>query len=130
MIERPRDIHPVTWRVLCALRDGVHLSRNKNFRLFRAPRARRGLRLFRYLQSVARDIREYGDELIITEANDGDHPQCVLRIEFPLIHGRRTAYLRYEELEMLAEDEPRLADLVVQFAPSAHETDADDDRPE
>ena len=114
MNERPDDIHPVTWRVLCALRAGTKLSRNKNFTLFKDPMARRGLRLFRYLRSVAEDIKHFGEELSVESVGSEDEPaDFALRIEFPLIHGKRTAYLRAGELELLAQDEPEVARLIV-----------------
>ena len=114
MSDRPADIHPVTWRVLCSLRAGTKLSRNKNFSLFQDPRALRGLRLFRYLRSVVRDIREHGDELAVESIpEEGASVDFALRFEFPVIHGKRIAYLRAGELELLAQDEPEVARLIV-----------------
>ncbi len=76
--------------------------------------ARRGLRLFRYLRSVADDIRDYGDQLSVESMpRNGTSGEFALRIDFPLIHGKRTAYLRAGELELLAQDEPEVARLIV-----------------
>ena len=114
MNDRPTDIHPVTWRVLCSLRAGTKLSRNKNFTLFKDPKARRGLRLYRYLRSVAHDIRHHGDQLSVESmAADDTSGDFALKIDFPLIHGKRTTYLRAGELELLAQDEPEVARLIV-----------------
>ena len=85
------------------------MSRNRHFYLYQHPQTRRAIRLHRYLQSVVRDVERYADELSV-ECVEGD--RYALRIEFPIINGRRTAYLRSFELELLAEHAPQVAELL------------------
>ena len=110
----PPDMHPITWRVFQALRAGAPLSRNRNFNLFRDPRARRALTLYRYLRSVAKDVRANAESLTVHEIDDGETVgEFALRLDFPVLHGHRTAYLRSTELALLAQDEPEVAELIV-----------------
>ncbi len=115
---KPMDVeshgfHPMTWAVLRALRGGAKLSRNRHFSLFQDPRARKALRLHRYLESVVRDVRAYQEDLSVFRAiKPGLAGEYALRIEFPIINGHRTAYLRHQELRLLAEDEPEVAMLL------------------
>ena len=105
--------HPMTWAVLRALRGGAKLSRNRHFSLFQDPRARKALRLHRYLQSVVRDVRAHQDELSVCRASQpGRTGEYALRIEFPMLNGHRTAYLQDQELRLLAEDAPEIATLL------------------
>ncbi|MEE2787019.1 MAG: hypothetical protein VX589_06740 [Myxococcota bacterium] len=113
-----QEIHPTTLRVLNALRAGVRLSRNQNFALFKDARARQGLRLYRYLRSVAADVRAYGERLTVTVVEPTDVAgDIALRIDIPRLNGHRTAYLRPVELELLAEDAPEIAEILVRCAP-------------
>lgn len=108
MSEPPRDLHLVTWRTLRALRAGARLSRNRHFDLFNDPRARRAIRLHRYLIGLARDVRAHGHEMTVTVVG-GDEGNVALCIELPTLHGRRTAYLSRTELDLLAEEAPGVA---------------------
>ena len=114
------QIHPTTLRILKALRGGAKLSRNRHFSLFRDPKARQGLRLFHYLKSVADDVREHRRELNVALVEDDDTSvgEIALRIDIPLLNGHRTAYLRRIEFELLAEDAPEVAALIVQHLPA------------
>ena len=105
--------HPMTLAVLRALRGGAKLSRNRHFSLFQDPRARKALRLHRYLESVVRDVRTYHQDLsVFRSIKPGHAGEYALRIEFPIINGHRTAYLRDAELRLLAEDAPEVAQLL------------------
>ena len=118
MAVRPNEIHPTTLRILRAMRAGVRLSRNRHFSLFQDPKARQGLRLFHYLRSVAADVRAYREQLSVDVVEaDGTLGDVALRIDFPLLNGHRTAYLRRVELELLAEDAPEVAALLVEHLP-------------
>ena len=109
----PSGFHPLTLAVLRALRGGAKLSRNRHFSLFQDPRARQALRLHRYLQSVIADVRAHGEALAVTRASEPGHAgEYALRIDFPLLNGRRTAYLREQEIRLLAEDAPEVAGLL------------------
>jgi hypothetical protein len=120
MVNRPSDMHPVTWRVLQALRSGAPLSRNRNFSLFRDPNARRGLRIYRYLQSVIADVRAHADSLSVQEIDvDNATGEFALRLDFPVVHGHRTAYLRASELLLIAQAAPEVAALISQHPTSA-----------
>ena len=111
MSHRPDGIHPATWKVLRALRAGARLSRNRHFNLFTNPRARRALSVHRYLTSIARDVAQNPDDICV-ERIPGDHAGYALRIEIPLVRGRRTAYVSAYELALLAEDAPEVAALL------------------
>ncbi|MEE2755972.1 MAG: hypothetical protein VYA30_04905 [Myxococcota bacterium] len=120
MLQKPNDLHPTTWQILQALRSGIHLSRNRHFQLFRDPNARRGLKLYRYLQSVIRDVRQYAHELSVHEVVDGNQAGAyALRLTFPMIHGHRIAYLRETELTLLAQDAPEIAEMLLEAPLSA-----------
>ena len=113
------QIHPTTLRILRAMRAGVRLSRNRHFALFQDPKARQGLRLFHYLRSVATDVRAYREKLTVALVDeDTTVGDIALRIDIPLLNGCRTAYLRRVELELLAEDAPEVAALLVQHLPA------------
>ena len=115
------EIHPTTLRILKALRGGAKLSRNRHFSLFRDPKARQGLRLFHYLRSVADDVREHHNRLNVAVVGDEEMSvgDIALKIDIPLLNGHRTAYLRRVEFELLAEDAPEVAALIVQHLPQA-----------
>ena len=120
MLQKPDDLHPTTWQILQALRSGIHLSRNRHYQLFRDPYARRGLKLYRYLQSVISDIRKYSHELSVQEIDGGrETGDYALRLTFPMIHGHRTAYLRETELALLAQDDPEIAAILLKNPSSA-----------
>ena len=109
MASSTQEIHPTTLRILNALRAGVRLSRNRHFGLFQDARARQGLRLYRYLRSVAADVSTYGDMLTVAVVEQSDVAgDIALRIDIPRLNGHRTAYLRPAELELLAEDALKL----------------------
>ena len=108
-------MHPLTWKILQALRGGARLSRNRNYALFKNPHARRGLRLFRFLNSVVEDVRSNAHHIKVTRTVDEDDAsQFALRLEFPVIHGRRTTYLKASELRLVAQDAPEVAELISQ----------------
>lgn len=111
MSPAPPDIHPTTWKVFRALQGGAKLSRNKHFYLFKDPLARAALRLHRYLESVIADVRRCQQDLSVSVVHGPDSTtgQYALRIEFPLVNGHRTAYLRSVELKLLADRAPDLA---------------------
>ena len=116
MESAPTGMHPLTWKILQALRGGARLSRNRNYSLFKDPHARRGLRLYRFLQSVVKDVRAHADDIQVTRTVDEDHPsEFELRLDFPVIHGRRTTYLKASELELVAQDAPEVAELINQY---------------
>ena len=113
MLERPSELHPKTWQILQALRRGVHLSRNRHYQLFRDPHARRGLKLFRYLQSVIHDLRLYAQDVKIDRVVDQQKSgEFALQLRFPMVHGFRTAYLRPFEVRLIAQDAPEVAALI------------------
>jgi len=116
MMERPEALHPTTWTLLRALRAGVRLSRNRNFYLFRDPRARRAIRTHRFLRSIIRDVRERGDDVRVRVLRGDEDHAVALRIDIPMLHGHRTAYLHPFELELLAADAPEVAALLKQRA--------------
>ncbi len=105
-------LHPTTWATLRMLRAGARLSRNRHFYLFQDPRARRALRLYRYLQSVVRDVERCSDTLSVTRV-DGRY---ALRVEFPLLRGHRTAHLSEFELRLLADEAPQVATMLEELA--------------
>lgn len=106
----PLGIHPTTWMVLRALRSGARLSRNRNFYLFEDPRARRAIKLHRYLEGLIRDVKAAGDQISVHIVDGCETPRDVaLRIDFPVLHGHRTAYLSRIELRLLAEQAPEVA---------------------
>lgn len=106
-------MHPTTWAVLRALRSGARLSRNRNFYLFEDPRARRAIKLHRYLDSVVRDVRAQQGQVSVEIVEHTEHAgQIALRVEFPVINGRRTAYLSSTELALIAERAPEVAALL------------------
>lgn len=109
----PLGIHPTTWMVLRALRSGARLSRNRNFYLFEDPRARRAIKLHRYLEGLIRDVRAAADQISVHIVDGGRTPRDVaLRLDFPVLHGHRTAYLSRIELRLLAEVAPEVAHLI------------------
>lgn len=109
----PLGIHPTTWTVLRALRSGARLSRNRNFYLFEDPRARRAIKLHRYLESLIADVRAAGNDLSVRIVDGCETPRDVaLRVDFPVLHGHRTAYLSRVELRLLAEQAPEVAHLL------------------
>lgn len=110
MSNPPDGMHPTTWQALRALRAGARLSRNRHFYLFKDPRVQRAVKLHRYLESVARDVEAHAEHIEVSVVGEGD--RCSLRIDFPLIHGRRTAYLSAAELALLAERAPHVARLI------------------
>ena len=113
MSVRPTGMHPVTWRVLRSLRSGARLSRNRHFALYQDPRARRAIRLHHYLESVERAVRDHYTEISVAEVEREDTAgPYALRIEFPVLRGTRTAYLRKQEIEFLAEEAPEVARLL------------------
>ncbi len=113
MSEPPAEMDPTIWRTLKALRGGARLSRNRHFDLFADPRARRAIRLHRYLQGLARALAEAdADDLAVHRAGGEVAGDYALRIEFPVVHGRRTAYLSETELRLLAEHAPEVARLL------------------
>ncbi|MEZ4432350.1 MAG: hypothetical protein R3F65_08045 [bacterium] len=106
----PLGIHPTTWMVLRALRSGARLSRNRNFYLFEDPRARHAIKLHRYLEGLIRDVKAAGDQISVHIVDGGTTPRDVaLRLDFPVLHGTRTAYLSRIELRLLAEQAPEVA---------------------
>lgn len=104
-------MHPTTWATLRALRGGAQLSRNRHFNLFEDPRARRALRMHRYLMSIVADLEANEGELTVTTVEDAEG-RYALRLEFPCLHGHRVAFLSELELELLAEDAPAIAELI------------------
>lgn len=111
----PQSLHPTTWAVLRALRAGRPLSRNRHYELYRRPEVRRARDLHRFLTSVAADVQAYPDQLQVTPAQVdavGEADRYALRIDFPRLNGRRTAYLSAFELELLAEQAPEVAELL------------------
>jgi hypothetical protein len=103
-------MHPTTWTILRSLRSGARLSRNRHYALYQDPRARRAIRLHRYLESVEHAVREHESEISVSVVDREDTAgPYALRIEFPLLRGTRTAYLRETELEFLAEEAPEVA---------------------
>lgn len=117
MSERPREVHPITWRVLGALRAGARLSRNRHFYLFQDPRAREAKRLHRFLGSLVQDVRRNPGDVHVERVGEGEG-RYALRIEIPHLGGRRTAYLAQFELELLAADAPEVARLLTEAAAS------------
>ena len=111
------SFHPKTWRILSALRAGEKLSRNRNFFLFKDPRARRALDLHRLLDSVARDLRRNPETVVVERVNrstsDG---RFSVRIEMPVLHGRRTVYLSPIEFELLSQASPEIVDVLMHRA--------------
>lgn len=105
-------LHPTTWATLRMLRAGAKLSRNRHFYLFKDPRARKALRLHRYLESVVRDVERCADTLEVARV-DGRY---ALRLDFPLLRGHRTAYLSGLELRLLADRAPQIAELLEELA--------------
>ncbi len=103
-------LHPTTWATLRALRRGAKLSRNRHFNLFEDPRARKALRMHRYLKSIVADVTANEGEILVTEVLSGD--RYALRLEFPCLHGHRIAFLSELELELLAEEAPAIAELL------------------
>jgi hypothetical protein len=85
-------------------RQGVKLSRNRNYDLFESQVARRALKLHRMLRHLERELLRYtrhdGVEVRLGPA-DGQH--CAIEVRVPLLHLRRTIYLRAGELELLRE---------------------------
>ena len=77
---RKPPLHPTTLRTLRMLRAGARLSRNRHFSFFEDPRARRGLRLHRYLSSIVKDVERYSDTMSVAYV-DGRY---ALRIDFPI----------------------------------------------
>jgi len=114
----PAELHPTTWAVLRALRAGARISRNRHFYLHTDPRVRRAMQLHRFLRSVVHDVRTYPDELRVERLVPNGHRDLALRIEFPLLRGRRIAYLAAFELELLANDAPEVARLLTDAAAS------------
>ncbi len=110
-----KPLHPTTWATFRMLRAGARLSRNRHFYLFEDPRARRGLRLHRYLKSVVADVERYAETMAVTRTDD----RYALRLDFPLLRGHRTAYLSGVELELLAEQAPQVAQLLAELATSS-----------
>lgn len=105
-----RPFHPTTWAVLKALRGGARLSRNKHFALFQDPRARRALRVHRYLRSVVRDLERFDtSDLQVETVGEPGGASFALKIDIPQVKGHRTAYLTLEELRLLSEDAPEVA---------------------
>ena len=93
--------------------DRLRLSRNRNFSLFQDARARHAMRLYRYLKSLAEDVRANASTLSVRPVGDPDTVgEFALRLDFPVLHGRRTAYLRATELRLLAQDAPEVAELI------------------
>lgn len=121
----PDGLHPTTWAVLRALRSGARLSRNRNFYLFQDPRARRAIKLHRYLDSVVRDVRAQQGQVSVDLVESAEAAgQIALRVEFPVINGRRTAYLSAAELALIAERAPEVAELLsAQLDPAQLEDD-------
>jgi hypothetical protein len=107
MTERPGELHPTTWRVLSALRAGARLSRNRHFYLYADPRVRHAEKLHRFLRSVLRDVRAHPEHVRVERVVHGD--QVALRIEIPQVAGRRVAFLRPFEIELLAAEAPEVA---------------------
>ena len=113
MSVRPTGMHPVTWRILRSLRSGARLSRNRHYALYQDPRARRAIRLHHYLESVEQAVREHHTEISVAQVERDDTVgPYELRIDFPVLRGTRTAYLREQELEFLAEEAPEIARLL------------------
>lgn len=111
--EPSHGLHPTTWMVLRALRSGARLSRNRNYDLFADPRARRAIKLHRYLESIIRDVRACEDRITVSAVgtDDGETAgEIALRLDFPLLHGHRTCYLTQVELELIAEVAPEVAE--------------------
>ena len=66
-----------------------------------------------YLESVERAVRDHPAEISVDRVQRNDTiGQYALRIEFPVLRGTRTAYLRKQELEFLAEEAPEIARLL------------------
>lgn len=106
----PLGIHPTTWTVLRALCSAAPPSRNRNFYLFEDPRARHALKLHRYLESIIRDVRAAGDDLSVRIVDGCRTPRDpALKVDMPVPHGHRTAYLSRIELRLLAEQAPEIA---------------------
>lgn len=114
-------LHPTTWATLRMLRAGARLSRNRHFSFFADPRARRGLRMHRYLNSIVADVDKYADAMSVAHV-DGRY---ALRIDFPMLLGHRTAYLSALELELLAEQAPAVAELLADLAAASDREQAD-----
>ena len=110
--QRPTEVHPTTWRMLKALRAGAPLSRNRHYFLYKDPRARRAIKLHRYLLSLARDVQAHAREVSVSVVDGPVAGEMALRVEMPLVHGRRTAYLSRFELALLAEHAPHVARLL------------------
>ncbi|MGM0578132.1 MAG: hypothetical protein ACQEXJ_20575 [Myxococcota bacterium] len=83
---------------------GIRLSRNANFELFREPSNRRALRLHRYLEGLAKEIRRGHEEGALSvglEETPGGALRLRLRREdLALV---QTATLEPAEMEALAE---------------------------
>ena len=111
----PPALHPTTWAVLRALRAGRPVSRNRHYDLYRRPEVRRARDLHRFLASVAADAQAHPEQVEVTPAaldEAGASGRYALRIDFPRLNGRRTAYLTAFELELLAEQAPEVAELL------------------
>ena len=114
MSDRPNEMHPTTWRILRSLRSGARLSRNRHFALYQDPWARRAIRLHRYLESVEAAVRDHHSKLSVSEVHREDVVgPYALKIEFPVVRGTRTAYLRKVEIEFLAQEAPEVARLLM-----------------
>ncbi|MCB9524897.1 MAG: hypothetical protein H6702_16175 [Myxococcales bacterium] len=101
--------------MLRALRAGRPVSRNRHYDLYRRPEVRRARDLHRFLASVAADVQAHPEQVEVTPAaldEAGASGRYALRIDFPRLNGRRTAYLTAFELELLAEQAPEVAELL------------------
>jgi hypothetical protein len=85
-------------------RQGVKLSRNRNYDLFESKVARRALKLHRMLRHLERELLRYTrHEGVEVRLGPAKGQRRVIEVSVPLLCLRRTIYLGAQELELLRE---------------------------
>jgi len=79
--------------------DAPALSRNRHFHTFQTPEGRQALRIARRLRSIAADIAAAKDAPRIAATPQAESDG--VRLEIPLVDGKRTATLHPAEWELL-----------------------------
>ena len=110
--------------VLEQLFEGRFPSRNRNFYAHEAPHVRQAVKIYRFLQSVLRDFRAEPQDVTVTPVGHSFAGNYGVRIEFPALHGNRTAYLADYELELCTRYCPELASLIEGKLPGAFSRNA------
>lgn len=78
--------------------DAPALSRNRHFHTFATPEGQQALRIARRLHSLASDIAAASSPPSI---DDPSSPSGRVRVEIPILAGKRVATLPYAEWELL-----------------------------